>query len=759
MGWPSGGIAVREQLQSHASGDYEILEEISEGQGASGVVFKARDVRLNRIVAIKCPANVDQRRRLVAAFDEARAMAKIDHPNVVEIYSLIEDSDLPFMVMEFVDGRPIDEAVAHLPLQQTVEVFRQVLRAVAALHKRGVVHRDIKPRNILVDRFGTAKVLDMGIADQAQCEPLPGTAAISTSGTPAYMAPEQSLGQPSNPAMDVFSLGIVFFELLTHQRPFAGTNTKEVIQAIRTCDAPLPRSLNPEIPGPLQAICLTALERNPKNRYSSAHHFLLDLERYVQGEPVIANPKMLDDILEHGIERHVNDLSRWQKDRLISTREFDYFSGKYARLHQREELWVLDSRRISFSQVMLHLGAWACVVSAFLMLCFNWQDLSKALRILLPLGIFLLLMGVGAFLWNYRTRRVALVLLMAASLTRPLLASTALITMEWFGPEAIDQATVTDVGAGSQSDAVRQQSEGSTIPDLLEGFMTNTQLLLVALTWALISFALWYRTKTAALALIWGFSTLLLATAVFSLLDLRTHLEDGEYDIVAAWYLLPGVAMFGVALILDLRFRAGAIAAPAYIIATAVLLLATTGVASFGSTTDWGSFGVRSDGDDVAYSFMINGLLYLMFGLLADRSSKSPWLRRIAVLLFWLTPTHVLASVFYFVTKHKWTFPLLPEGWTLSELALLLGALFFVFASVPKQMKSFFFSGLFYVAVSVVWLTQEHFQEEFAWPVSLAIAGVGLSLIAWRYPAMFDRTARKFVSGKEEPNAKETELK
>jgi len=356
-------------------------------------VFKARDVRLNRLVAIKCPVGASQRKRLVALFDEARVLARINHPNVAAVYALSEDPDFPYMVMEFVDGVPIDRAMEGQPLEQKLAAFRQVLRGVAELHRRGIVHRDLKPGNVLVNREGTAKVLDMGIAGTSPAEKAAAGMTVQAGGTPAYMAPEQGQGGIPKPAADVFSLGIALFELLTGQRPFGGEGPEDVVRSICEDDPPLPRALNGSVPGRLQAICLTALEKDPSRRYATARHFLLDLERFLDGEAVVANPTLLQNVLDHGIDRHVGDLSRWQKDRLISTREYDYFLNRYNRLRQREEFWVLDSRRISFSQVVLHLGAWACVIASFLVQFI--EGLGPWERMSVPLGILVALIALG----------------------------------------------------------------------------------------------------------------------------------------------------------------------------------------------------------------------------------------------------------------------------------------------------------------------------------------------------------------------------
>jgi len=722
---PGDDPSLLTRLRQQLAEDYEVQEML--GRGADGIVFRARDVRLNRLVAIKCLTPDRHGRRLAEIFQEARNLAKINHPNVAAIYRLDDEGEIPIIVMEHVDGLPVDKAVVDQDVRSQVEVFRQVLRAVAELHRRGIVHRDLKPGNILVDRQGVVKVLDFGIA-----QPFPAEDTIELpvppQGTPAYLSPEQSRGSPVKPSSDVFSLGVVLFEMLTGQRPFVGGTIAETIRAIRQADPPLPRELRPEIPGPLQAICLMALEKDPRRRYPSARHFLLDLERFISGEAVVANPALLKDILEHAIDRHVEDLSQWHMDRLISTREYDSFQDRYERLRQREEFWVLDSRRISFSQVLLHLGAWSCVVAAFLMLCFHWPHLPSWARPLLPWTVFGVLQAMGTALWHRRTRRVGIVLVMAATLALPIAIAATLIWLEW--PPRLGLAD-----------------------DLWAGFLTNEQLLIAAAGGFLWSLMLWRVTRTSAFSLIWGLAAIVTATAVFTFLGLRKQWGEGHIDTVAGWYLAPGAILLALAMALDLRWRQVHFAGPLYVMSVIVLVLSMTAIAYFGPTTQWLGL-VHLEGEPalhrhIKYSFMANGVVYLLAGLLGDRSSRSRWLRRIATVMFWLAPSHVLVPIL--TLENEWA--VLPAGWTVPEIILPLAAIAFVFAAVPKQMKSFFFSGLFYVAVSVQRLTARHFEDKLAWPIALTVAGLMLVMVAWRRPRLFDQWVSNGERGKAEARA------
>jgi hypothetical protein len=709
----SDAADLRRRLQASLEREYAVGELL--GRGAAGAVFRARDVRLGRTVAVKCAVSGAGPADVAAMFDEARLLARISHPHVVAVYALHEEADPPCFVMEHVDGPPLDEALADAPLAQRLGVFRQVLAGVAELHRRGLVHRDLKPDNVRVDAGGTAKVLDMGIARPLDAAGLPQT-PTPLAGTPAYLAPEVAGGAPPTPAADVFALGVMLFELLTGQRPFTGATTADVLRAVRDDPPPLPRELRADLPGALQAVCLAAIEKDPADRYATARDMLLDLDRYLAGEAVTANPRMLQDILDHGVARHVEDLERWRRDRLVTTRECDYLVDKYERLRQREDFWVLDARRISFSQVVLHLGAWGCVVAA--LLAQRYQVVGPWARTALPLAIVLVLGGLGAVLWRRGNRRVSLVLLMAAAMAWPLLGVTLL------------DAAGGRIGASARD---------------LWPVLTNVEWTYVTATWAAACLGLWRATRTSAFSLIWAISAVALATALFSVAGMKDWSDDER----AAAYLGAGAALFALAVALDLGWRRAYLAVPQYVIGLALVVGAASVLAIRGPTTEWlgaarlaREMGVEAlnAGRQINYSLMINGAAYLIMGLVADRSRTSRSLRRIAVLLFWLAPSHLLAPLARLAHEGAW--PVLPGGWTVPETLLIAGALAFVFASVPKQIRSFFFSGLGYVAAGIWLITVRHFQTAFAWPVLLAAAGLALALVAWRRPSLFDRQRR-----------------
>jgi formylglycine-generating enzyme required for sulfatase activity len=271
---------------------YEILEEL--GRGGMAVVYKARDLRLGRIVALKmilagAHAGPAERARFRT---EAEAIARVQHPDIVQIYEVGEHDGVPFLSLEFCPGGNLEQELAGTPLaaREAAAVLERLARAVAAAHAVGVVHRDLKPANVLLAVNGTPKITDFGLAKQEGVSGRTATGAVV--GTPSYMAPEQAAGrgQQVGPAADVYALGALLYELLTGRPPFkAATPLDTLLQVVH--DEPVPvRALQPKVPRDLETICLKCLQKEPRKRYRSAALLAEDLRRFRAGEPIRARP-------------------------------------------------------------------------------------------------------------------------------------------------------------------------------------------------------------------------------------------------------------------------------------------------------------------------------------------------------------------------------------------------------------------------------------------------------------------------------------
>ena len=282
-------------------GDYELLEEI--GRGGQGVVFRARQKSLNRIVALKVIrlgqwASKAHLRRFRL---EAEAAARLEHPGIVPIHDVGERDGSCYFSMKFVEGGQLDEIARSatadssggerrpMPIRRAAELIAKIARTVHYAHEHGILHRDIKPGNILLDAKGEPHLTDFGLARLVESESSV-TQTLDVLGTPSYMSPEQASGNNAavSSVTDVYGLGAVLYQLLTGQPPFAGGATYETIKLLLDTEPRQPRLLNPKIDRDLSTICLKCLEKDPKRRYMSALALAEDLERWLQHEPIQA---------------------------------------------------------------------------------------------------------------------------------------------------------------------------------------------------------------------------------------------------------------------------------------------------------------------------------------------------------------------------------------------------------------------------------------------------------------------------------------
>jgi tRNA A-37 threonylcarbamoyl transferase component Bud32 len=272
------------------SGRYELNHLIARGGMAE--VYRAHDRLLDRPVALKVlfpELSVD--RSFVERFRrEAQAAANLSHPNIVPVFDWGEDSGTYFIVMEFVDGRPLSsilKTAGPLAADRTAEIAAPVAAALGYAHKHGVVHRDVKPGNVLITDDGQVKVTDFGIARAVNTEEsLTQTGAVM--GTATYFSPEQAEGMGVDARTDIYSLGVVLFEMVTGRPPFLGDTPVAVASKHVRDHPPLPRELNPSIPPTFEAIILKAMDKNPDNRYATSEELRADLLRFNEGRDVLA---------------------------------------------------------------------------------------------------------------------------------------------------------------------------------------------------------------------------------------------------------------------------------------------------------------------------------------------------------------------------------------------------------------------------------------------------------------------------------------
>jgi eukaryotic-like serine/threonine-protein kinase len=290
-------------------GDYELLEEVA--RGGMGVVYKARQVSLNRIVAVKMilAGQLASEAEVKRFRSEAQAAGSLNHPNIIGIFDVGEHQGQHYYSMPFLEGRSLAQLVESGEWRpgdgtEAARLVAKLAHAVQYAHEVGILHRDLKPANVLIGADGEPRLTDFGLAKSMK-----GTEHLTLTGhlmgTPGFMAPEQARGKSgqSTPATDIYSLGAVLYYLLTGRPPFVADSALDALVLVLEGEAVLPRRINPRVPGPLEHICLRCLEKAPEERYRSAAELAKDLESFLKGDSLAVNRKALGRRLESWAKR------------------------------------------------------------------------------------------------------------------------------------------------------------------------------------------------------------------------------------------------------------------------------------------------------------------------------------------------------------------------------------------------------------------------------------------------------------------------
>ena len=709
------GAALPERLSGH-----RVLLEV--GAGGMGRVMLAVDEALGRKVAIKTlseryAGDPALRARFMA---EARAMARVTHPNIARIYNLGPADEPPHFVMEYIEGAPLTTAALRLTFEQHAELMRKVALGVQFLHDQGILHRDLKPGNILVGADLEPKLLDFGLAldtGAPERQSLQGEVV----GTPEYLSPEQTFASAKLDARsDVFSLGAVLYEVLTGALPFAGGSLQDLLRRIREDDPALPRRLNPAIPRDLQDVCLKALEKDPARRYASAREMADDLGRFLAHEPVLAEPGAYTRLITGKVGEHLRDLESWRREQIVSDAEHDTIRKHYERLLDREDSWILAARRLTLPQVALYLGAWMLLVGAALLMVFPYPALAGAPAAAVAWAAVIPAAWIGIRAWERGHCRVAIAYLLAFCLITPV---AALVTLE-------------------EARLFTGLTQGNIRLELFErvGFAkkaTNAQI-----WWALLAglpVCWWLRRFTRAPV----FS--LMQAVIAALLCLTTLLRLGVLDCLdrdpGRFYfdLLPCAALFMAAGFVFERRGMPDDSRYFYPFAVTFTWAALSGVAGYHQPwAAWLKSAAPWTRGQVEYLFIVNAAIYLLLDRICDRF-PSPQVRMVGKSFRFTIPGHVLT-------------PLLVLGFTaesvrearIFEWLLPAAALAFIFASIPRQMKNFLVSGLVFLAIGVYRVQQEILPNRAFWPVAVLAGGLVLMIAASNY-APLRVAVRRFV--------------
>lgn len=593
------------------------------GQGGLGVVYAAQDEKLNRRVAIKVLRHRSDAQVRNRVLDEARHTAALSDPAVVTVFSVLDEADPPAIVMEFVEGFPLDRFAAQLTFEQKARLLREVARGLSVAHARGLVHRDLKPDNIIVGPDMRPRILDFGLALSLEEAARQGR---GFEGTPLYASPEQALGKSLGPESDVFSFGSLMFKVLTGKAPFAGDSISQVLEAIASTAPPFLREVAVGVPEDLQAICLACLAWNPADR-PSAETVALELGRFLVGEPVRLKPKLYDDLLRRTISEHANQAHVWESQSIISHEERDALEIIHRRLLADEDHWIIDARRITPLQTILSAATWLTVVATVLTVWMLRDDLGAPWRWILPGCFTAALLLAGDFARRTRENLAAATFLAGAAL-------------------AIAPATLACL-----AELHLLAAAPAGITQLFPNTFTNHQVLAASFTALAVStFGLW-RLKMTGFA--WTTATLA-ATSYVSLLLPFNWLEQ-KPEIMALW-CLPLGALEAVALGFERIGRVRwtmpfhLLALTAVVVGLDVMALNGPTLQMFGVTPVPGSY---FDDDRLkAFSLVLNGLLFLIMMLLAERAPSLD-LRRAAKWLEVLAILHTISALFSNALQHR----------------------------------------------------------------------------------------------------------
>jgi serine/threonine protein kinase len=727
------------------------------GQGAMGRVFVAADSVLERKVAIKMLQSArvasrvgqeswsaEDRERLLS---EARAMAGLNHPNACRVLEVCFDPPpgsaperfAPFIVMEWVDGVALDESWRGTDLATRLSQFTRIVEATAALHGAGLVHQDLKPSNILIDRRGQPSIVDFGLARGRRRD---GQVA---GGTPGWAAPEQLRavrGESSriDARADVFALGVILYQLLTDRLPFEGRTVEESMDLTMRGVPELPETVNPLAPAALQRMCLMAIDPEPSRRYADAGGMLADLRRHEAGETVTARPAILLGRFAEQVESMTEQLRRWAGQELITREESRLLGARLAELQRPESPWILDSRRLSGSQVSLYLGGWLLTL-ALTIGVWNAHDALTAtwtpLAWLVPVVTAAAVLAAGMALHARNHRRTSLAFFVTSSLCLPAAAWQCIRNARLLLVEATEPGRAETELFGS---------------DAGEFGLQNLQLTVTLAIGVAGSLVFRRFSGSSAFTLVgclfciplWGWLWLS-AGRLVDRSDRATIAELGAWMVIAGGGLLASGALLNrreervLATLGPARFRT-ADAWP--IVATgAIVLVAASSVIAWNvpelllfqrlPVPTEGTWRPEADSEVRAGAFLVVGVLLLVLSW-AISLRPTALLDRTARGLRWIIPSYLLFPMAWLEFHDA------APGWGLWFVLLALGALAAVFASAAAQWKPFMLTGLLYLAEWYVRAFDRLEQAASGRPIlslalmaAMAATGLSVMLAAW----------------------------
>ncbi|HXE55843.1 MAG TPA: serine/threonine-protein kinase, partial [Tepidisphaeraceae bacterium] len=610
----------------------EIFQEIAPGVGGMGVVYKAREVSLDRVVAVKTLKSPLPSSQGLEYFQrEARAAARLEHPNILRIFRFEPGASPPLYVMQYLEGaRSLDQACAgaRRDPKRIAAWFETVARALAYAHSRGIIHRDIKPDNLLVGADDEPYVADFGVAGRIE-DPTTSMGPAALVGTPPFIAPEVYAGTGDiGPAVDIYALGVTLYAILAGRLPFVGRTLEDLRQAVLHRDPPLPQELDPSVPEPLQRTCLKAMEREPSARYESAEAMADDLRRFCDGRPVWARPARYQTELRGRLRNHLADIRLWNEQTLIDLRDMDRLARPYHAMLEGSSPWQQLSRRFPWESVALRTSGWLVIIGSILWPAFYWGRLTRSERVW-AIGLPALLINLVGWVLRWRGSRTnALIYLSTGALLLPLFCSVVLTEYRLWP----DRQSPSRELLASTTDSQRPTAHGYA--------PTNQQLAITIGVFVVYCAILLAVTSANILGLWLGFGIYLLFLCLLLMAGLKEWVF--QHQVARAVVLCTGLSLlfWPAALALEIRPFSRTWAPVLFCFFPIPFVLCMNVLAHYGAV-EWLHAEPRWNDQLINLWWMLDGLVFLALGLWAGRSRLS-YIRFWGAFLVSLVALHLL---------------------------------------------------------------------------------------------------------------------
>lgn len=726
--------------------DYDLGERL--GEEGSGVVYRATQRSDNRPVAIKVLAGGNQANEILLErfLREVEALSRLSHESVVNVISVHQETMPPFFVMDYIEGKPITDALKTADWDAVVDTLIMACAALDHAHKQGVLHADLQPDNILVDQTGKPTILGFGLcillasdADEIA------DAASELSGTPLYLAPEQiDQAIPVDVRTDVYAFGVLMYEILTGSPPYSGTN-----QAVRDAhlnEVPtLPVIRKDTVPEVLQRICLKAIEKLQERRYSGIDELQSDLQRYRNGEPVHSRPSVYNNLIESPARKHVETIDSWHAKRLITDKEHVALKRPYRRLLHTGMQAVSESRLVHLDVMLHYLGAWLVLAGCALWISRAWTEgllNYTAGRIAVAVFPALLTNTYWHLYYKRGAHRMAFVAMILGLLSLPFAVATLAHEAAnawnacWLMDNAIISGESVFPGSACVTQAVESSGTASAVPPTVElaaqpetyldSFrISNVQAFLalsVAMAWSVFVAR---RSETITSSMVAGTQLVLLFVVMLDIAGLLDALFDSPKENigdVGQLSMILSLALLLWGYIVSRQWGRSGQATPLFGLALAVGVFATQAIAA------GVPFKYELEDDQLELAIggleVICGLLYLGAALFLYRRLRLESSAAHVVLL-WLAPLAILGGVTYisFAT----------ENWNHMYWALLVFSVSTLLYSAYVQSYFYILCGLGFTALSL-WQIEEKLLDEsewWWWPITIVLSGVALTLSMW----------------------------